>query len=98
MHYGIFVDNRLVGVASTYDDAGSVRLRKFAIESEFQGLGLGTALLTHIIDKVRNTGSSKFWCHARESALGFYSRFGLHAEGEKFYKSGKPYYQMSVTL
>lgn len=97
-HYGIFIDNRLVGLASNYDDSGSVRLRKFAVESEFQGLGLGTALLTHIIEKAGHSGSSKFWCDARESALGFYSRFGLHPEGERFYKSGEPYFRMSVRL
>lgn len=98
IHYGIFFDNRLVGVASTYDEAGSVRLRKFAVERRFQGSGLGTALLTHIIGKVKSSGSSRFWCDARESALGFYSRFGLLPESERFYKSGVPYYQMSVTF
>lgn len=98
MHYGIFYDDRLVGVASTYDEAGSVRLRKFAVEIQFQGFGLGTALLTHIMGKVQSSGSSRFWCDARESALGFYSRLGLLPEGERFYKSGVPYYQMSVTF
>jgi len=39
-----------------------------------------------------------FWCDARESAIGFYRRFGLQADGERFYKSEVPYFKMSKSV
>lgn len=97
-HYGVFSDGRLVGVASTYEQSGSVRLRKFAVDAEFQGSGFGSALLTHIINEVKDSGSRNFWCDARETALNFYHRFGMLPEGDRFYKAGVPYYTMSISF
>lgn len=84
----------LVGVASVYGDAETVRLRKFAVETEHQGMG--TALISFVICSVQSCGASVFWCDARESTREFYERFGLSIEGERFYKSNVPYYRMSM--
>ena len=95
VHYGIFINEVLVGVASTYDDAGSVRLRKFAVEEHHQGKGYGSTLLKHIISETKKMGANTFWCDARASATEFYKHFGLITEGDEFYKSGIAYYRMS---
>jgi len=97
-HYGIYIEKKLVGVASTYDNSGIVRLRKFAVTQENQGQGLGTALLTHVIDAVRNTGATEFWCDARTTTVDFYKRFGLHIVGNQFFKSEISYYKMSLSF
>lgn len=94
-HFGIFIDAKLVGVASVYLDKESARLRKFATLKAFQGRGAGTQLLTHILDAVKKDGIRHFWCDARESSIGFYERFGMRKEGDRFYKSDISYYKMS---
>jgi len=87
-HYGAYSNDVLIGVASVYEHSGSVRLRKFAVEEEHQGNGIGSAMLTHIT----------FWCDARQNATEFYERFGLRIEGDSFYKSGIAYYRMTLEL
>ncbi|NQZ05594.1 MAG: GNAT family N-acetyltransferase [Algicola sp.] len=101
-HFGYYVGDDLVGVASVYP-SGSVtgndaRLRKFATLASSQGKGIGTKLLNHIILTLKNRGITLFWCDARETATGFYERFGLHKQGSRFFKSTVPYFKMSVEL
>ncbi len=97
-HFGVFDNNTLVSVASVYPHKETARLRKFATLPERQGEGIGSLLLKHILAELPQHNIKLFWCDARESAMGFYQRFGLQAEGERFYKSDVPYYKMSIVL
>lgn len=95
-HFGAFEDDKLVSVLSLFQHGDAIRLRKFATAEDYQGQGIGSALLNHALAYSRNMGASRFWCDAREASLGFYQRFGLEAEGERFYKGDIPYLRMSV--
>ncbi|WP_461537054.1 GNAT family N-acetyltransferase [Spongorhabdus nitratireducens] len=97
-HFGAFHAGRLVSVASVYPDGDSARLRKFATATGLQGQGIGTRMVEHILSELKRNGFSRFWCDARESAMGFYQRFGMKPYGERFYKSDVPYFKMSVPL
>ena len=98
VHFGIYVNSKHVGVASVFDITGSARLRKLAVDYDYQGRGLGAALTKHAIEAAKESGANLFWCDARESAINFYRQFGLKVDGEKFYKSELPYYKMSVSI
>lgn len=106
-HYGGFVtlpkgcdnENRLVCVASVYRNTStpsSARLRKFATLGDYQGQGIGRRVLQNILDKTLSPSTPYFWCDARDTAVAFYEQFGLHVEGERFYKSEQAYYKMSI--
>jgi ribosomal protein S18 acetylase RimI-like enzyme len=95
-HYGAYVDGELVSVASIYLDGSRARLRKFATLPSFQGKGIGSKVITHLVNELKESGISYLWCDARTSALGFYQRFGMEKQGEVFNKSGIPYYKMEV--
>jgi len=97
-HFGAFIDTTLVSVASVYPDSSSIRLRKFATDTEHQGKGIGSAVLRKVLAEARDSGFSVFWCDARESAISFYEQFGMKAEGEKFFKASLPYFKMSIKL
>ena len=101
-HYGVFIDEQLVCVASLYtktiNRVTRVRLRKFATLKEFQGKGVSGKLLEHMILDLKAQGTHYFWCDARESALSFYKRFGMQACSERFYKADVAYYKMEVAL
>ncbi len=97
-HYGIYKEDKIIGVASIYRNANSVRLRKFAVDEKYQGYGYGSKLLKRIIELEQEDGSEIFWCDARESAVGFYKQFGMYVEGDIFHKSGVPYFKMSRNL
>ena len=79
-HLGAFDGDRLVGVATLVPDgSGSWQLRGMAVESEWQGRGVGRALLKEAAVRV-----SPLWAHARDTALGFYERLGWVVEGEGY--------------
>lgn len=98
IHFGAFKQDHLVCVASIYIDANSARLRKYATCQQFQGQGFGSAVLTTIINHLKAHDIETFWCDARESAVGFYQRFGMQCSGERFYKSDVGYFKMSMSL
>ena len=97
-HYGAYIEGQLVSVASVYINGGKARLRKFATLSDFQRRGIGSQLISHVIERLKSEQVSYFWCDARSSALDFYMRFGMSPFGDKFYKSDISYFKMSVQL
>lgn len=100
LHYGVMIENKLVSVASIYieNDALSARLRKFATLTEFQGKGVGTHLLNHIVQLLKKQGTKYFWFDARASAINFYQRLGFQVSGSVFYKNEVAYYKMHINL
>jgi GNAT superfamily N-acetyltransferase len=98
-HFGAFAEGALVAVISLFVGAdGVARFRKFATAPAWQGRGVGTALLHHVIAQARAQGASQLWCDARQNTLPFYQRFGLAAEGDVFYKGEVPYMRLSRAL
>ncbi|MEH6447390.1 MAG: GNAT family N-acetyltransferase [Oleispira sp.] len=97
-HYGAFLNNTLVSVASIYVEGQVARLRKFATLEYFQGRGAGTQLISHVVAELKHTKVETFWCDARTTAVGFYKRFGMDVQGAEFVKSGITYYKMEVAL
>lgn len=98
-HFGAFVEGALVAVISLFvGPDGVARFRKFATEPAWQGRGLGTALLRHVLAVARAQGARTLWCDARQNTLLFYQRFGLAAEDAVFYKGDIPYLRLSRSL
>jgi GNAT superfamily N-acetyltransferase len=98
-HFGAFVAGELVAVISLFVGAdGVARFRKFATDPAWQGRGVGTALLRHLIGVAQAQGASQLWCDARQNTLPFYQRFGLAPEGTVFYKGEVPYVRLSRSL
>ncbi|KAI4862741.1 GCN5-like N-acetyltransferase [Hypoxylon rubiginosum] len=102
-HFGAFTNGspaeELVSIISLFiDDSGEARFRKFATAPDWQGKGTGTALLKYTIEAAVKLGATSIWCDARQSALGFYRRFGMSGEGAVFFKGEVPYLRMSRPL
>jgi len=97
-HFGVYVKDQLVTVASIYINGTNARLRKFATLSDFQGQGLGSYLIKHIIELLKSKNIDLFWCDARKAALSFYQKLGMKQQGRDFDKSGISYIKMAVKL
>lgn len=98
LHFGAFINEELVCVASVYLNLNKARLRKFATDVRYQNQGVGSKMLNHIVQSLKNSQAEFFGCDARESALGFYKRFDMHKCSERFYKANVPYFKMEVSL
>jgi predicted GNAT family N-acyltransferase len=88
VHYGLYKDGVLVSVISCFENNTEMQFRKFATLQQMQGQGLGTALLSFVIDDAKNRGIKKIWCNARTDKKKFYEKFGLAHTGKEFLKSG----------
>lgn len=98
LHFGLWLDAELVSVISLFIEGQEAQFRKFATLEHLQGKGLGTALLSHLIDFSKKHKVQLLWCHARTSALPFYQKFGLDATGDTFVKEGIEYVKMEIQL
>ena len=98
IHYGGFIENRLIAVVSLFYQDKQVQFRKFATCIEQQKHGYGTQLLQYILLEAKDMGANTIWCHARTDKVHFYQRFGLKVVGESFKRDGKTYIRMSKRL
>lgn len=74
-----------------------MRFRKFACDREFQGKGIGTQLLVHVLSMARTElNAGTVWCDARATARGWYMKRGLVSFGPAFYKGPEEYIRMRI--
>ena len=97
-HFGAFLDDQLVAVISLFVDGQTARFRKFAADPDYQHQGIGTKLLTYVIEESRRLGATSLWCDARLDSADFYRRFDMKAVSEVFYKGPISYAKFSLTL
>jgi GNAT superfamily N-acetyltransferase len=90
-HLGVFDGGRLVGVSSwiprgllEQPDVTAMQLRGMATLVEYQGRGVGTALLRSGVDRAAAQHIDVVWANARDSALPFYLGHGFVVIGEGF--------------
>lgn len=85
MHFGAFLDNKLIGVASVFEMSSDkidynkqFRLRAMASHPEYRGINAGKAIVEFAIEVCRSKGADVLWCDARKVALGFYEKLGFN--------------------
>ena len=61
---------------------------RMAVLPEWRGKGVGTALLSRLIESARQLGMSELALNAQTSAIGFYRRFGFVPDGDEFIEAG----------
>jgi GNAT superfamily N-acetyltransferase len=90
-HLGVRRNGRLICVgtftpspAPGRPGRSALRLRGMATEPADQGCGAGRMLLAAAAERGRAAGFDLMWAKARDSALCFYEKAGLHAEGDSF--------------
>ena len=91
LHYGLFIEKRLVAVVSLFVNGETAQFRKFATLPEYKGRGLGSELLRHLFQEAKSSGVKRLWCNARVDKAGFYQRFGMEETNQRFTNGGIEY-------
>ncbi len=77
---------------------GNGKLRQMAVHPDYQGRGIGTALLEAAEAYALEQGMLFIQLHARETAVDFYTKAGYHPSGDRFIEVGIPHLKMIKSL
>ncbi len=97
-HFGLYYQNQLVTVVSTFIHHDKMQFRKFATQNNLQKLGFGSAMLKHIIGFAKKQNIRLIWCNARQNASGFYAKFGFVKTESTFHKDGFDFVIMEKSI
>ena len=106
-HLAAISGSRVLGVVTftpqplaSRPDGHAAQLRGMATEPDAQGKGAGRAVFEAGVERLRAAGYAVLWAKARDSALGFYERMGMHAEGDGYVtaETGLPHHTVVMDL
>ena len=82
---GAFEDEDIIGCCILSPlDSQCTRLRQMAVQKNRQGMGIGESMMQFAENIARDRGFKILMMHARESAIGFYEKYGYRAKGDEF--------------
>jgi predicted GNAT family N-acyltransferase len=87
--------NEAIGTGRLLPDG---HIGRMAVLSEWRGKGVGTALMSRLLETARSRGLEQLALNAQTSAAGFYRRFGFHEAGTEFMEAGIPHITMTRIL
>lgn len=94
-----FDDDEILGCCILTDiKNGCVRLRQMAVQKNMQGKGIGESMMTFAENLARDKGYKTLTMHARDTAIGFYEKFGYKVKGEEFTEINIPHHIMEKKL
>ncbi len=79
-------------------DTHTLQLRQMAVKNNLQRKGIGASIMSFAETVSRDKGYKKIIMHARDSAVGFYERFGYKLKGEQFIEVNLPHHVMEKKL
>jgi N-acetylglutamate synthase-like GNAT family acetyltransferase len=82
----------------TKTDPGTVRLRQMAVSGNLQGKGIGRQMMQFAENVARDYGFKRITMHARDTAIGFYEKFGYKVFGDEFVEVSIPHHVMEKRL
>ncbi len=91
IHVGGFVGDELCATCVLVPEGRAVRMKRVAVAPSFQNEGIGTAMLRFCEAHAKGMGATKFYAHARETAVRFYEKAGYVGEGDYFDEVGIPH-------
>ncbi len=93
IHFIAKVNGEYAGTARWRVTDKGVKLERFAVKKEFRSIGVGSHLLSTVINDIP-AEHHYLYLHAQLSAMGLYSKYNFVAEGEMFEEAGIQHYKM----
>lgn len=79
-------------------DPETVRLRQMAVPDKLHGKGIGASIISFAENLARDKGFRTITMHARDTAIGFYEKFGYRINGNQFREVNLPHHIMEKKL
>lgn len=86
-----FDDDEMLGCCMlTPKNSQMLQIRQMAVQNNLQGKGIGASLMSFIENLARDKGYKCLMMHARNTAIGFYEKFGYKVVGDEFIEVNVP--------
>ncbi len=96
---GAFDEDDLIGCCIlTPQNNHTVKLGQMVVQNNLQGKGIGESIITFAENLARDKGYKTMIMHARDSAIGFYEKFGYAVKGDGFIEVNIPHHLMEKKL
>lgn len=76
----------------------TIRLRQMAVPDKLHGKGIGASIMNFAEVLAKDKGYRCMTMHARDSAIGFYEKFGYAIKGSQFREVNLPHHIMEKKL
>ena len=93
------LDDKLIGglMLIPLDDK-NIRMMQVAVDSKYQGEGVGHALVAYAEKRAKEAGYKNIIMHAMINVIGFYEKMGYRQEGDIFEERGITFAKMVKKL
>ena len=99
IHIAAFEDDEILGCCMLSKvNNETLQLRQMAVKDNLQRKGIGGSILAFAENVSRDKGFKKIMMHSRDTAVGFYEKFGDKVKGEPFIEVKIPHRVMEKTL
>lgn len=94
-----YEDDDMLGCCMlTKVDTHTLQLRQMAVKNNLQRKGIGASIISFAETISRDKGYRKIIMHARDTAIGFYEKFGYKVKGDAFIEINIPHHIMEKSL
>ncbi len=76
----------------------TLKLRQMAVAPNLHGKGIGASIINFAENLAKDKGFKKMTMHARDTAIGFYEKFGYQIIGKQFIEVNTPHHLMEKLL
>lgn len=99
IHIAAFDEEEILGCCVlTPVDESTLRLRQMAVNGNMQQKGIGASIISFAENIARDKGYKSIVMHARNTATGFYEKFGYKKTGNEFSEVNLPHFMMEKKL
>ncbi len=99
LHIAAFEDDELLGCCMLVEvSSDTLQLRQMAVKNNLQRKGIGASIINFAENLSKDKGYKKIMMHARDTAIGFYEKFGYITKGKPFIEVNVPHHIMEKQL
>lgn len=91
-------EGQAIGSARLLLHDGRAHIGRMAVLPTWRRQGVGTALLTAVLETAKQNAANLAFLNAQISAAGFYAKAGFIAQGHEFLDAGIPHIRMELAL
>ena len=93
-----FLEDKLIATAVLVPEGREMKMQRVVVLDNLRNKNIGSKMMEYCESLASDMGINVMYCHARDSAVNFYSRNNYEKEGEYFDEDGIPHLKMIKKL